>query len=1565
MPRKKRIFRLEKDNCGVGFIADIKGRRTRKVLDLGIESVKNLVHRGAVSADGKTGDGAGILTQIPLKIVRKELEKKGINEKPENIGIGVFFLPTDGEKSQFIMEETEKILKYLGLSPLFWRDVPVDENALGEIARKEKPDIKQIFVSCGDTASQSREKRKEIERKLFIARKYVEKKAEEKRLNLYIPSFSSTKVVYKGLFISTQIDNFYLDLQDPDFETAICLFHQRYSTNTHPHWFIAQPFRYLAHNGEINTLFGNINWQDAREKIIGVKNGSSWSEKSVWSKDEIEIIKPIIWKEGSDSSMLDNVLEFIYLSGRDLPTSMAILIPEPYEVVKDMDENVRAFFEYFDYFTEPWDGPAAVAFTDGIGVGACLDRNGLRPARYLITKDDIVVMGSEVGIVDIPLDQFVEIDRLGPGKMIYIDTEEGKFYHDEEIKKEIAKEKPYRTWVKKSRKLDVEISPDSIDMNLDEDELLKLQKVFGYTEEDIERFFKEMCVKAKEATYAMGDDTPFSFMSSVPRNIFSYFKQRFAQVTNPPIDPYREYIVMSLSTTIGEKGDILEDSEKHAEVVRIPTPVITEKVLEDLKKFFPHRVFSTTFSASDPSSLKKEIERLIQDVCDAVEKDGVKLIILSDRDAGKNWRAPIPSLMAVGAVHNELVRRGLRLKTSIIVDSGEPREEHHFASLLGYGADAICPWLAFKTAYYLKEEHRGKQLEVGDRWKFVENYKTALEKGIKKIMSKMGISVLSSYRGAQIFEVVGLSREVVDLCFEGTPSWFEDDGVDFEGIARDYIEFYRWSEDGNPRLPNLGLFKFIRDKELHDKNPFVFRPLHKFTQTGKKEFYEEFTRQVQSRPPMKIRDLFDIKPLREPIPVEEVEPIENILRRLYISSMSFGALSPETHESLAIAINRVGANMGSGEGGEDPKRFERYENGDWANSTMKQIASGRFGVTAEYAVNCRELEIKIAQGAKPGEGGQLPGIKVNETIAKVRRTVPGITLISPPPHHDIYSIEDLAQLIYDLKKVNTSARVSVKLVAEAGVGIIASGVAKAYADTVQISGHEGGTGASPASSIKNAGNAWELGLLETQAILMWNDLRDKVRIRVDGGLLNGWDVVKAAVLGADEFGFGTPAMIAVGCVMARQCHLNTCPVGIATQREDLRKRFPGSPERMERYFIAIAEEVREILASLGAKSLDEIIGRIDLIKPKEGIKLKKTGREVDISYLKKIFLDIVEGGEEEEFIPEHDGHTEVIRSENEGNKTENGVGSRETSNHLDERIKDIIKKKPTRNIRERNDRPETEEEDINRRILRDAWDKLVRGEDVRLKYKIRNIHRTAGATLAGEIAKKWGDGLCLKPGLPPRKVEIEFEGVAGQSFGAFLVRGMKFVLQGIANDYVGKALSGGEIVIIPPSHNAVAIGNVCLYGGTGGYLFVAGKAGERFAVRNSGVFAVIEGAGDHCMEYMTNGVCVVLGGVGKNLGAGMTGGLGFVLKSPMLEEHINSEFVFLKKIDEEEEFKLLQRMLFIHAKETGSDIPKKILEEGVEEKMLMVVPKEFEKYRLSFLRESIERIERDFEGVLP
>ncbi|MCS7213112.1 MAG: glutamate synthase large subunit [Candidatus Calescibacterium sp.] len=1512
----------EKSACGVGFVADLSTKASRKILDIGIESVKNLVHRGAVSADGKTGDGAGILTEIPKKIIKKEVKKYNLDEN--KIAVGVFFFFGGSEK--FLKPSIEDFARKIGLNPVCWRDVPVDDSALGEIALSSKPNIKHLLLSY------SEQNLKEVERKLFILRKYAEKIARENRLKVYVPSISAKKIVYKGLFISTQIDKFYLDLQDPDYETSFCLFHQRYSTNTHPRWDIAQPFRYIAHNGEINTLLGNIKWMESREKAL--------KESKFWSKEEIELLKPIIWSEGSDSSMLDNAVEIIYLSGADIVSTMSMLVPEPYEVVHDMSDDVRAFFEYHDYFLEPWDGPAALVFCDYTGVGACLDRNGLRPARYGITDSGILIFASELGVSEIPYKNFDEIGGLGPGEMLFFDFSDKKIYRNKEIKKKIAGARKYVDFTKDVKKIKTDVEVDSFPYLLtDEKELLRKQKAFGYTEEDIERFVKDMAFKSQESVYSMGDDTPFAFMSKVPRNIYSYFKQRFAQVTNPPIDAYRESIVMSLTTTIGEKLNPIEtDQFDTRNLVRLDSPIITEKNLEELKQIFSYRVFEMTYDAYDRNSLEVNLMNLVSDVVKAVRDDGVKLVILSDRAAGDRGKALISPLLCVGAVHSTLIKEGLRLKCSIILDTGEPREEHHFACLLGYGADAILPYLAFYTAYNLKEEHIGKSVQVDDKMKLIKNYKSAVEKGIKKIMSKIGISVLSSYRGGKIFEIIGLSHKVVHTCFDGTPAWFTHDGLDFEHIARDYSEFYNWSKDTSPRLVNLGFFKFIRDKEYHMKNPYVFRPLHKFTETGDYNYYKEFTEQVSSREPSKVRDFFDVLPVGDPIPLDEVEPVESILKRFYVSSMSFGALSPEAHETLAIGVNRIGANMGSGEGGEDPRRFEPYENGDWANSSMKQIASGRFGVTTEYAVNCRELEIKIAQGAKPGEGGQLPGIKVNETIAKVRRTVPGISLISPPPHHDIYSIEDLAQLIYDLKKVNPFARVSVKLVSSAGVGIIASGVSKAYSDTVHIAGDEGGTGASPSSSIKNAGNTWELGLIETNAILIWNNIRDRVRIRVDGGLLNGWDVIKAAILGANEYGFGSSAMIAIGCIMARQCHLNTCPVGIASQREDLRKKFPGSPERIERYFIAVAEEVRQILAKLGARSLDQIIGRIDLIKPR-GVKVPKSSKEINVDYLKSLYLRIAEEGENP-FIVE---------------MPENGI-----SDKLDERIRKILSS-VSHEPKGRNDRPENPEEDLNSKIVKDALPLLELGRKVNLKYQIRNIHRSVGATLSGIIAKNWGDGVSIKKGLEPNSVVIDFEGFAGQSFGAFLVRGIKFNLYGVANDYVGKAISGGHINIIPHKDNLMGIGNVAIYGGTGGYLFVRGRAGQRFAVRNSGVFAVVEGAGDHCLEYMTNGASLILGEVGKNLGAGMTGGIAFIIKDKSLKKLINPEFVFLKDIDEEIENIFIQMLLKVHQMETKSKIAEQILNGSISDNFYVIVPKEFQKYKTSFIESAINRLKNDFQ----
>ncbi len=1499
----------EKDSCGVGFVAHIGGKKDRKILELGINSVKNLIHRGAVSYDGKTGDGAGILTQIPEKIFIKELSKNGIHlESGEKVAVGVFFLPHN-EKGKIIMEVAETSAKEMGVRPLMWREVPTDDSALGQAALKTKPNIKHLILGA-------KGKSFEIERKLFLLRKLIEKRASQLGAEVYIPSISSEKIVYKGLFTSSQIDKFYLDLQNPEYETSICVFHERYSTNTTSHWFIAQPFRFIAHNGEINSLLGNVNWMKAREYSL--------KPTSKWSADEIDIIKPIIWEDGSDSSMLDNAVEFYYFCGKELPVVISMLIPEPFESVHDMPEDVKALFEYHSYFMEPWDGPAAVVFSDGVGVGLHLDRNGLRPARYGITKDNLIIAGSEFGISQIPLNDFVVLNKVEPGKMIYVDTSEGKFYEDHQIKKAIAMKRNYSVWISRSKKMKTQLN--NFKPVLREDEIVRIQNLFGYTEEDIERFIKEMAAKGSEAVYSMGDDTPISLLSSVPRNIFSYFKQRFAQVTNPPIDPYREDIVVSLTTIIGERGDGVEEDERYADVIELDSPIITGENLEAIKEILPYKVFDLSFDPHDPSSLERELRKLVEEVCKAAKDDKIKLVILSDRGViYSEDRAVMPSLLAVGTVHKALVKNGLRLKVSIIVESGEPREEHHFACLIGYGADAIYPYLAFETAYNLKEEHRTKEIPH-DRVKLIKNYKSALEKGIKKIMSKMGISVLSSYKGAQIFDIIGLSEEIVDLCFEGTPAWFTDSGVMFKDIASDYIEFWKLSRDSILKPYNFGFFKFIKDREYHLKNPYVFKPLHKFTETGEQIFYEEFTKAVDSRPPSKIRDIFDIKPVGPPVPLDEVEPVENILKRFYISSMSFGALSPEAHETLAIGANRIGVIMGSGEGGESPHRYDPYESGDWANSQMKQIASGRFGVTTEYAVNCIELEIKIAQGSKPGEGGQLPGSKVTQIIALTRRSVPGITLISPPPHHDIYSIEDLSQLIYDLKKVNTEARVSVKLVAESGVGVVASGVVKAYADIVHIAGDEGGTGASPPSSIKNAGIPWELGLIETQAVLIRNNLRDRVKIRVDGGLLNGTDVVKAAVLGAELFGFGSSAMIAIGCVMARQCHLNTCPVGIASQREDLRKKFPGSPERIQRYLTAVAQEVRQILASLGARSLSEIIGRIDLVIPK-GIISKKTGRPVDANYLKRKFVDIALGNR----------------------------NSKEYNNE-DVELKKIIDNAPTKNEKDRNDRPETPDEDLNSKILEDVLSVWTLGEKVKLSYNIDNIHRSVGATLSGFIAKKWGDGLGIKKGLAPRTIEIEFKGIAGQSFGAFLVKGIKFVLKGVANDYVGKALSGGEIIIIPPHSNMLCAGNVCLYGGTGGYFFASGKVGERFAIRNSGVFAVAEGSGNHCMEYMTNGVCIILGEVGRNLGAGMTGGIGFVLNDTKLKYNINDNFVFLKEIDNEFEYEVAKKLLLMHYTETGSKKAEDVLEDGLK-KLLVVVPKEFAGYKEKFLQQVLEKID--------
>jgi glutamate synthase domain-containing protein 2/glutamate synthase domain-containing protein 1/glutamate synthase domain-containing protein 3 len=1437
---------FEHDACGVGFVADVAGHKSHTLLQIALQTLNNLVHRGAIDADGKTGDGAGVLTQLPHKFFLRKLKKlHGIEIDAEDLAMGMFFLPQDKPlrthcKSLFLETLKEYNLEFLG-----WRLVPTNRNVLGPKATTTLPRIHQAFIGRANCPKET------YEHTLYLVRKEIERKTADIR-KFYVNSLSSQTIVYKGLLVASQLKSFYKDLSDTEFETALVVFHQRYSTNTFPNWSLAQPFRMIAHNGEINTIAGNRNWMRARES--GLKS-------AVWN-EEIEKLKPVLWSGGSDSASLDNAVELLSRSGRDTMHTMLMLMPEAFENAQRMNADLRGFYDYSACLMEPWDGPVAVAFSDGRIVGARLDRNGLRPARYSITNDGLILLTSEAGAIELAPETIIEKGRLAPGEMIAVDTARGIIMRDQEIKLECAGRNPYATWVKDALVACPSIADNHCADDFAEINLTRRMKIFGYTLEDVQRIIEPMFEEGKEPVGSMGDDTPLAVLSAKPRTLYTYFKQRFAQVTNPAIDPIRERGVMSLETRLGRRGNLLDESATHAKLIKLHSPVLTNSELEWLKNLgkqgFSSTTLKTTFeTATDEPSLELALETLCKQASEAVDA-GHSILILSDK-AIDDGHAPIPMLLAVAAVHHHLIREGKRLRASLVAETGEAREDHHFACLIGYGASAVNPFLSFEIVAG-EVSHRGMSAPAA-----LKNYKTAVENGLLKILAKMGIATIASYCGAQIFEAIGVSEALIEKYFTGTPSRIG--GIGLQEIARDALQFHSsaFVVDDKQQLEDAGFYRYRSGGEYHTFNPQVFRSLHKFVKAGDEQGFKNFAQAVEARTPAALRDLLDFRK-GDAISIDEVESVANIVRRFSVSAMSLGALSPEAHETLAIAMNRLGAKSNSGEGGESPSRYRLRENGDLANSRIKQVASARFGVTPEYLVSADELEIKIAQGAKPGEGGQLPGHKVTAEIAAIRHSVPGVTLISPPPHHDIYSIEDLAQLIYDLKQINPRARIAVKLVAEAGVGTIAAGVAKAYADVVHIAGHDGGTGASPLSSLKNAGSSWELGLAETQQTLVLNDLRSRVRLRVDGGIKSARDVVMAAMFGAEEFGFASSALVALGCVMARQCHLNTCPVGIATQDKGLRERYAGKPEMVVNYFLSLAEEVRAIVAELGFRSIDEIVGRSDLLVEKPEVELPK-GAKLDLRAL--IARADQSDDEPRKFIAPHKRYEEDL---------------------------------------------------LEDRILLQASRAIVSGRPLQLSYKIKNTDRAVGARIAGEIATIYGNA-----GLSAATIDIIFRGTAGQSFGAFCISGMKLKVFGEANDYVGKAMSGGEIIIRPPdesqfdwSKNTI-IGNTVLYGATGGTLFVGGRAGERFCVRNSGADAVVEGAGDHACEYMTAGTVVVLGEVGRNFAAGMTGGVAYVLDvNETFQRRCNQEMVTLEALSKDEDIQTVRGLIQKHFELTGS-----------------------------------------------
>lgn len=1487
----------EHDACGVGMLVNIQGGKSHELVESALKVLENMRHRGAEGADNKTGDGAGIMLQIPHEFIL--LQGIPVPEKGK-YGTGLLFLPKDGKDQAVILSVIIEEIEKEGLTLMHLRNVPTCPEILGEAALANEPDIKQIFIT-GFTESET------ADRKLYIIRKRIENRIRKSdiptREDFYIVSLSTKNIVYKGMLSSLQLRNYFPDLTNSYFTSGLALVHSRFSTNTFPTWGLAQPFRLLAHNGEINTIRGNRGWMEARESVL-----------SSPALGDIREIRPIVQPGMSDSASLDNVLEFLIMSGLSLPHAMAMLVPESFNEKNPISEDLKAFYEYHSILMEPWDGPAALLFSDGRYAGGMLDRNGLRPARYLITQGGMMVVASEVGVMDFEPGDIKEKGRLQPGKILLIDTEKGEIYYDGELKKQLAEAKPYRTWLAGNRiELDELKSGRKVSHSVENyDSMLR---IFGYSKEDVERLIVPMCTTGAEPINSMGNDTPLAVLSDKAQLLYNYFRQQFAQVTNPPIDPIREELVMSLTEYIGAVGmNILTPSENHCKMVRLNHPILNNAQLDILcniryKGFKTVKLPLLFEVAKGCQGLQQALATLCKQAEESVN-EGVNYIVLSDRDVDAA-HAAIPSLLAVSAVHHHLISVGKRVQTALIVESGEIREVMHAALLLGFGASALNPYMAFAVIDKLVNE---KEIQL-DYATAEKKYIKSVCKGLFKIMSKMGISTIRSYRGAKIFEAVGLSEELSNAYFGGLSSRIG--GIRLDEVARDAIAFHKegmevLKKKGEAELlPNRGLYAFRKDGEKHAWNPETISTLQLATRLGSYKKFKEFTAMVDSKEsPIFLRDFLDFR--RAPISIDRVEPVENIVQRFVTGAMSYGSISREAHEAMAIAMNKLHGRSNTGEGGEDRARFMPREDGTSLRSAIKQVASGRFGVTAEYLVNADEIQIKIAQGAKPGEGGQLPGFKVDEVIAKTRHSIPGISLISPPPHHDIYSIEDLAQLIFDLKNVNPRAKISVKLVAESGVGTIAAGVAKAKADLIVISGAEGGTGASPASSIRYAGISPELGLSETQQTLVLNGLRGQVMLQVDGQLKTGRDIILMAMLGAEEFGFATSALIVLGCVMMRKCHQNTCPVGVATQNEELRKRFRGRSEYLVNFFTFLAQEVREYLAEIGVERLDDIIGRTDLIvrKPDDGIRKHQL-----ISFDKLL-----------------------ARVDNEA-----AIRHVTDQQHGIDHVKDV-------------------------EMLHAAAEAVENQKEISLEYTIANTDRACGAMLSGVIAAKYGE-----KGLPEHTLNVKFKGSAGQSFGAFLVPGVNFKLEGEANDYLGKGLSGGRIAVLPPvrsnfeaEKNTIA-GNTLLYGATSGEVYINGRAGERFAVRNSGATAVVEGVGDHCCEYMTGGRVVVLGQTGRNFAAGMSGGVAYVWnRDGNFDYFCNMEMVELSLIEEASYRKELHELIRQHYLYTGSKLARTMLDDWPRyaDQFIQVVPIEYKKVlqeeQMRKLQQKIAEMQRDY-----
>ncbi len=1493
---------FEHDSCGVGLIADIAGRRSHQIVDDCLNILTRMEHRGARGAEENTGDGAGILTQIPNKFFSRECERLGVElPEPGEYAVGMLFLPRSVEKRALCEDQLLRTIADEGQRFLGWRNVPTDNSSIGNSARESEPIIRQIFIGRGENTPDQAA----FERKLFVIRRWTKELLTRADADLaeqfYTASFSSRTIVYKGMLTTEQVREYYPDLSDPDFESALALAHSRFSTNTFPNWNRAQPLRYIAHNGEINTLRGNVNWMLAREKRM---------RSSLFGSD-LEKVMHIVDDDASDSGALDNSLEMFTLAGRELPHAMMMMIPEPMFDGDGMSDEKRAFYEFHSCLMEPWDGPASITFTDGEIVGGVLDRNGLRPSRYCVTKDGRVVMGSETGVLAIDPANVLKKGRLQPGKMFLIDTRAGSIIEDDEIKRRIASAQPYRQWLDENLTSINDIPRPPFVHKPDHETVLSRQRAFGYTDEDIRMLLTPMFEKGEEAIGSMGNDTPLAVLSEKPQLLYNYFKQLFAQVTNPPIDAIREEIVTSTDTMIGPEGNLLEPTPACARQIKLNSFIVDNEELEKLRLLGESESEFGRFgykSITIPILFDREfgprgLAWALEGICHLASKaiaDGYEIIILSDRQMSE-YRVPVPALLAVSAVHHHLIREGTRTHCGFVLESGEPREVHHFALLLGYGATAINPYLAFETIH---DEVRSRDLAI-DVAKAEKLYTKAVNKGVVKILSKMGISTIQSYLGAQVFEALGLEKPFVDKYFIRTPSRIG--GIGVENVAEEAIERHRrafFPENTERHLNIGGNYQWRSEGERHRYEPETVHLLQRACRSGDASIFAEYSSRLnaENRRADTLRGLLDIKFAHQPVPIEEVESVDEIVKRFKTGAMSYGSISAGAHEALAIAMNRIGGRSNTGEGGEDEERYQPFENGDSRLSKIKQVASGRFGVTSHYLVNAEEIQIKIAQGAKPGEGGQLPGTKVYPWIAKTRNSTPGVGLISPPPHHDIYSIEDLAQLIFDLKNANERARISVKLVAEAGVGTIAAGVAKAKAEVILISGHDGGTGAAPQTSVKHAGVPWELGLAETHQTLVKNRLRQRVRLEADGQLMTGRDVVIAALLGAEEFGFSTAPLVTLGCILMRVCHMNTCPVGVATQDPRLRAKFSGDPQYVVNFMLFVAQEVRQLMAQMGIRTVNELVGRSDLLssRSKNGIDLSR------VVYRSSDAADELQ-----------------IQTE----KQDFGL-----------------------------------EETIDKKLLLDLCrPALEKKEKVCARLPIKNVNRSVGTNLGSEISRRHGSA-----GLPDGTISLHFEGSAGQSFGAFAPRGLSLTLEGDANDYLGKGLSGGKIVVFPlraatfAAEENIIIGNTALYGATSGSAFISGVSGERFAVRNSGVNAVVEGVGDHSCEYMTGGTVIVLGTTGKNFAAGMSGGIAYVFDHDgEFAGRCNRQMVELTRITDPREQAFVRKQISTHANLTESKLAKRVLTSWAKSasRFVKVIPTDY--------RRVVEARERFVEKGLP